>query len=263
MNKQKPKNMKKGSSNLVILAFVLSLFFLFAAGKSSANSLTASDDLATAKKEGKTVFLIVTGSGKSDLTKSEKIAKDAITKVKNSVIIKLNKDDAANASVVNKLGISGVPVPFLLVISPKGIAVAGGTPEQVTADQLVQAVPSPKQDEALAALNDKKPVFIIVSKKGLTDKAAITSNCKTASSKISPKPIIIDVNVDDAKEAAFLKQIGVPSLNGKTKVVVANSNGQITATYEGKAEVDELTASANKVIRSGGCCPGGSSSGCK
>lgn len=245
-----------------MITLILSTF-LIASGNIRANSFSASDEIAKATKAGKAVFLVITGTGVTDVAKAEKIAKDASLKVKNSVVVKMNKDEAANAAIVTKYGIAGVTAPFLLVISPKGVATGGFDPAQATADQLVKAIPSPKQDEALWALNEKRPVFIIVSKTGLTDKKTILTDCKTASSKITSKPVVIEIDVDDAKESAFLKQIGVPTLNGKTKVVVANGSGQITATYEGAVNATDLTTSANKTVKAGGCCPGGASkSGC-
>lgn len=239
----------------IIIAFFMMSYFAGMAVNTSA-------ELDKAKKEGKTVFLVITGKDAKGVDDLVKVANAAKAKVAKSVVVQMDKDDAANSALVTKLGVANVTVPFIIVISPKGTAVAGFPPEKATAEALVSSIPSPKHDEALSAINDKKPVFIIVSKKGLTDKKAILADCKTASSKIASKPLIIEIDVDDANESAFLKQIAVTSLNGKTKVVVANASGQITDTYEGTVDIAKLTASANKVVKAGGCCPGGSKSGC-
>jgi hypothetical protein len=216
--------------------------------------------LEQAKKEGKAVFLIITGSGATGVDNAKKIADEAKTKFAKSLVITLNKDETVNSELVTKFGIATVQVPFILVLSPNGIAVAGFQLAQATSDALVKAIPSPKQDEVLFAVSEKKPVFIIVSKKGLKDKAAITSNCKAACSKIASKPTIIEIDVTDAKEANFLKQIGVTSITDKTVTVVANAAGQITGKYEGITLETTLVTSACKA--GGGCCPGGSGKGC-
>lgn len=228
----------------------------------SAISVTnVSAEIEKAKKEGKAVFLVITGTGAKNIENAGKIANDAKIKYAKSVVITLNRDEATNSALVTKFGVAGVSVPFFLVISPKGVPVAGYQYEQATTEVLVNAIPTPKQDEVLFAISEKKPVFVIVSKKGLTDKAKVLTACKTTSSKITSKPAVVEFDFADAKETAFLKKIGISSITDKSKTVVVNSAGQVTGTYEGVPVESELTASANKVIKSS-CCPGGSSSGC-
>jgi hypothetical protein len=220
-------------------------------------------DLEKAKSEGKVVFLVITGTGATNLDKAIVIAKEANSKYKKSTVIQLNRDEAANFGLVSKFGISSVPVPFILVISPKGLAVGGLAAATATADQLIATIPSPKEDEVIFALSEKKPVFIVVSKKGLTDKTGILKNCKSASSKIASKPTIIEIDYSDPKEKDFLTRIGITPLTDKSKTVVANVSGQITATYDGIPLESDLITSANKVIKGGGCSPGGCApSGC-
>lgn len=252
--------MKKLSLMSVLFVFLTTI--LFSSGSVNAASISSADEIAKAKKEGKTVFLVITGKSTTDFAKAEKIAKDANQKVKKSVVVKLNKDEAANSGLVSKYGIANVPVPFLLVISPKGVATGGYASDQATVEQLIKAIPSPKQDEALLALNEKKPVYIVVSKKSLKDKAAIVANCKAASAKVASKPPVIEIDIDDAAEKAFLTQIGVTTITDKSIVVVANGTGQITETFKETPTIEKLTAAANKIVKSGGCCPGGSSKGC-
>ncbi|MFA6924164.1 MAG: hypothetical protein WC223_07895 [Bacteroidales bacterium] len=226
---------------------------------SSSNPTAALDK---AKKDRKVVFLVITGTGATGLDKVVEIAKEANGKVSKSIIVQMNKDEATNSSLVTKLGIASVPVPFIVVISSKGIPVAGFPSYQVTTDLLIKSVPSPKEEEIISVLSEKKPVFIVISKKGLTDKKTIIANCKAASSKIASKPAVVEIDYSDSKESAFLTKIGVTSLNDKTITLVINSAGQIADKYEGVVLESALTTSASKVIKSGGCCPGGSSKGC-
>lgn len=217
-------------------------------------------EIDNAKKEGKAVFLVITGTGAAGLDKALTVAKEANSKVSKSVIIQVNRDDKGNSSLVTKLGIASVPVPFIMVISHKGVAAGGYPSTQATSDLLIKAVPSPKQDEVLFAISEKKPVYIVVSKKGLTDKTTVLANCKSASAKVTSKPAVVEFDFNDNKESAFLKQVGVTTIKDKTITVVVNTAGQITDKYEGIPLESALMGSANKVIKSG-CCPG-SKSGC-
>lgn len=224
---------------------------------------TTNDDLEKAKKEGKVVFLIITGKGAVNVSKAVTLTKEASAKVKNTTTVQLNRDDAANSAIVSKFRIQAVPVPFILIISAKGLPVAGIDPAQATSDDLVKAIPSPCQDKVFFALNDKKPVFLIVSKKGYTDKNTVVANTKSAAAKIASKPEIIEVDFDDKKETEFLKLAGVIPMGNQTVTVIINAAGQITDKLVGLQNIDRLVTLATKPPQSGGCCPGGSSkSGC-
>ena len=220
-------------------------------------------DLNKAKEEGKVVFLVVTGAGASGMEKTATIVKEANDKVKNSLIVQLNKDEAKNSDLVKKFQIGTVPVPFILVISPNGIPVAGAPSAQVTSDQLVKTIPTPKQDEVFLAINEKKPVMIVVSRNDFSDKKKTISNCTSAGSKTNTKPVIIQIDFDDFNEKSFLTQLGITNINGKTVTVVINSSVQITETFTDVPKVENLTAAANKIIQNKGCSPGGCApSGC-
>jgi len=214
-------------------------------------------ELEKAKKEGKAVFLVITGTGATNLNNAITIAKEANGKVKKSVVVQMNRDEIANSGLVVKFGIGAVTLPFILVISPLGVPVAGVPLNQATSDLLVKSVPSPKQDLVLSALSEKKPVFVIVSKKTLTDKATVVANCKTASAKAASKPAIVEIDFDDAAEKDFLTQIGVSSpVNNKSVTVVINVSSQITETFTDTPTVENLVTAVTKVIKTGGCCPG-------
>jgi hypothetical protein len=216
-----------------------------------------------AKTDGKSLFLVIIGTGATGVEKASALANDANSKTKNSLTFSLNRDDVANGDLVSKYGIATVPLPFILVISPKGVAVTGGQPDQLTVEQLVKSVPAPKEDEVLLALSEKKPVFIVVSQKALTDKEGVISVCKAACLKIASNPAIVEIDFDDPLEKAFLNQISVTSINGATKTAVSNPEGQITEVFSKKPSINQLINAANKVIKkSGGCCPGGSGKGC-
>jgi hypothetical protein len=75
-----------------------------------------------ARAEGKAVFLVITGTGAGNIGNAAAIANDAHAMAPNSEVFLVNKDDAANGDLVAKFGMAHIPLPFLLVVSPKGNA---------------------------------------------------------------------------------------------------------------------------------------------
>jgi hypothetical protein len=226
---------------------------------SSAQSDITNPELEKAKKDGNTVFLVITGNEKTDIDKALKIANDTKAKVKNSTVVQINRDDKNNSVIVKKLGISSVSVPFFLVISQHGLPFGGFELNEVNSDSLIKSIPTPRMDEASLALTEERPVFIVVSKKGFNDKTTIIENCNKANASFKIKAAIIEVDFDDPKEKVFLSQLDVKSLKGKTITVVCNPTGKITETYTGVQSMEKLKAAAIKVKKCapGECSPGG------
>jgi hypothetical protein len=221
---------------------------------------TVQSELDKARNEGKVVFLVVTGTVVADNEKALAIAVQANKLKSNSTVIKMGRDDEANKELVTKFGIAGVAPPLILVISPGGVAVGGYQLDKATAENLLKLLPSPKKDEVLIAINNKMPVFVVVSKKSFTDQVKSLESCKSALTQMGNKVKIVQIDFDDSKETDFIKQLGVNTSSATTATVVINTSGQITETYYGPADATILANSAKKVIKS--CCPGGSKSGC-
>lgn len=232
-----------------------------ATAKKTAQKSTVQAQLNNAQKAGKAAFVVVTGTGVTDASKATTIANNAAAKYKNAVVIELNRDDVANTSLVSKFGLSGAPLPLILVISPKGAPVGGFVLKDATVEKIVDIIPSPKADIVYAAINNKKPVFILLAKNTNTDRASMLANCKAANKQLRVGGVIIEIDPTDAKEQKLLKTLGAVSNNNTSYVYVFNAAGQATGTFSGKAETASLVAAATKVIRSGGCCPGGAPAG--
>jgi hypothetical protein len=227
---------------------------------SQKNKTKLQTDLNVAKKAGKAVFVVVTGTAAVNVDKATTIAKSASTIYKNSVVLEINKDDVTNAQLVAEWRLAGAPIPLILVISPKGYPVSGLLLEQANPKALADLVPTPKMDDVYAALNNKKAVFLVISKKSNLDKTKILENCKTATAQLKNKAVIVEIDLTDSKEAAFIKQLNLKNAPNTSSVLVLNATGQTTGSFEGKAEVSELVNAATKVVSSGcgtGCAPGG------
>lgn len=217
-------------------------------------------ELNKAKAAGKAVFVVVTGTGATDVEKATSIAKTAVSINKNAIILKLDRDLPANADLVSKWGLSGAPLPLILTVSAKGYPTGGYILADATAEKVAALVPSPKLDDVYAALNAKKPVFLVVSKRSNIDKTAILSSCKSASVKLSGNVAIVEIDLADPKEAAFIKNLNLQNPTNTTTVMVLNTSGQATGVFKGKVEATELVSAATKVVSGGcgtSCAPGG------
>jgi len=217
-------------------------------------------ELNKAKTAGKAVFVVVTGTGATNVDKATSIAKAAVGINKNAIILKMDRDLPANAELVSQWRLSGAPLPLILTVSAKGYPTGGYILADATADKVAALVPSPKLDDVYAAINAKKPVFLVVSKKSNIDKAAILSSCKSASVKLSGNVAIVEIDLADPKETAFIKSLNLQGPTNTTTVMVLNTSGQSTGLFKGKVEAAELVSAATKVVSSGcgtSCAPGG------
>jgi len=219
-------------------------------------------DLESANKNGNSVFLVVTDPNVTVTDKALEIANKAKAGVTNSIVLQMNRSDAANADLVAKYRLAGAPLPLILVIAPNGIVSAGYTLNQATPELLAKAVPSPKKSEVLKTLSDGKSVFIVVTGKSMSGKNNVMNTCQQACIEMENNAKMVEVSLDDAREKEFLSELKV-QMNAKEPVTyVINSKGQITGTFGDDVNATTLVASAKKVAATG-CCPGGSKSGCK
>jgi hypothetical protein len=223
-------------------------------------SATVTSDLETANKNGNTVFLVVTDPNVTGTDKALEIANKAKTSVTKSVVLQMNRSDAANTELVTKYRLSGAPLPLILVISSNGIAIIGYTLNQVTPELLVKAVPSPKKSEVLKTLSDGKSVFIVVTGKSMAEKTTILNTCQQACIEMENNAKIIEISLDDPKENQFLTELKVNMTATEPTTYVINSQGQITGTFTDDVNTTTLVASAKKIAASG-CCSGGKSCG--
>ena len=224
----------------------------------STAELTTSAAVAKAKADGNSVFLIVTDPVKTDVLKALKIAKEANLSVAKSVILTMDRNNASNAALVAKYGVGTAPLPVILVISPKGLVAGGFLLSEATADLLTGSIPSPKQDEVLAAIDIKKSVLIVAAKSSFTDKATAVANCKSAVALNGNKSVFVEVDLADVKEATFLELMKINTATATTATVVVNNTGQVNGTFYAAKDAASLVTLANTVAKSGGCSPGSS-----
>ena len=226
-----------------------------------AEASTVKSALENAHNSGKAVFVVVSGNGVPGTEKAVSIAEKAKTIYKNAVLLQMNRDDAANAQLVNEWRLSGAPLPLILVVSPKGILTGGRILAQATAENIASLVPSPKKEAVLEQMTSGKSVFLLVSKKGMAKKSEQLSTCQKACFEMKENAKVIEIDLDDPLENAFLSELKISQNITEPLTYVINSSGQITGTFNGEANTAILVASAKKVITSS-CCPAGSAQTC-
>ena len=227
--------------------------------KTSNASSALQAELNKAKAGGKAVFVVVTGTGATDLNKAMTIAKGANAIYKNATVIQMNKDLPVNESLVAEWRLAGAPVPLILVLSSKGLPTGGYALADATSQNVAALVPSPKLEQVYAAIENKQPTILVISKKSNTDKAGILANCKSAATQLKNKVSIVEIDLADPKEASFIKQLNLKSEPNKTSVLVLNASGQTTGSFNGKVDAAQLVGAATKVVQSCGtsCSTGG------
>lgn len=223
---------------------------------------TAQEAIESANKSGLAVFLVITDPGNVNTQKALDIANQAHSKYLKSEVIQMNRSDAANKDLVAKYGVSGAPLPLILVIASNSVVTGGFTSYQATADLLVNAIPSPVKADVMKALSAGKSVFLVVSSKNMKEKTSVMNTCQQACIEMDNNTKLIGLDLDDQKEKTFITELKIDQAITSPQTFVINSKGQITGTFNDDVNTTTLVASAKKLPAAKGCCPSGSGAGC-
>lgn len=245
--------MKKIQTILILLLFLAGV---------TRGSAQASTEIDKATKAGKTVFLVAYDGGSADANKSFAVAEETKKSFKgSSVVVKMNTTDAANKDLVTKYRLAGAPLPLIIVLDKNG-TIAGGLPlKDATPAKLADMVPSSKTSEILKAIAEGKSVYVVAYKANMPNQKSIMDNCAIACGKMDNKSVTVKVDLTDKNETKLLQNLKC-DMNAKEPVTyVINKSGQVVSTHNGITDVNTLVSSAKKAP-AGGCCPGGSKTGC-
>ena len=214
---------------------------------------TAQEAIENANKSGLTVFLVITDPGNANTQQAMDIANQAHTKYTKSEVVQMNRSDAANKDLVTKYGVSNAPLPLILVIASNG-AVTGGFPSyQATADMLINVIPSPVKADVIKALSNGKSVFLVVSRKDMTEKDDVMNTCAQACIEMQNNTKLIALDLDDQKEKTFIAEMKIDPAITSPQTFVINSKGQITGTFNDDVNTTTLVATAKKLPAAKGC----------
>jgi competence protein ComGC len=225
-------------------------------------AVTAMEAIESANKSGLVVFLVITDPGNANTQKALDIANQAHEKYVKSEVIQMNRSDAANKDLVAKYGVSNAPLPLILVIASNGVVTGGYPSYQATADLLLKVIPSPVKADVMSALSKGKSVFLVVSRKNMTEKNEVMNTCAQACIEMQNNAKLIALDLDDQKEKSFMTELKIDQSITSPQTFVINPKGQITGTFNDDVNTTELVASAKKLPAATGCCPGGSGTGC-
>ncbi len=216
-------------------------------------------DLEKAQKSGKIIFLIVTDKASKGTDALLKITENAKKISKNTEVVKLDRDDNANATLIAKYRLAGAPLPLILVVASNGVVSGSLTAVDATSAKLLTFIPSKNQADVLLGFENGKAAFIICGKKNAKDKDALMAECKSAAASLGNKASVVFIDIDSKDEANFIALLNPDKT--KTTVLIFNGKGQYTGVHESKAKSTELVKTVNKKV--GGCAPGSCGSGKK
>ncbi len=252
---------KQPNSKNVVMASVSGISNSDAGETYGEPAKNTANQIETATKAGKAVFIVVTGTGVTDTDKALTIAKQANAIYKNAVIVQMNRDDASNAQLVSEYRLSGAPLPLILVISSKGFPTGGYLLSQATAENVAALVPSPKLEDVYTIISNKKVALVVFTKKSFTDRVEVLKECKDAVTKLNNNAVIVEVDMDDTKEASFMNQLRIDKSVKNSITLVINTQGQVAGTSTTVPDAAKLVAAANAPVKSG-CGPGCGPAGC-
>jgi hypothetical protein len=224
---------------------------------------SATSELSEAAKAGKIVFLFVTDFTSLDDETPEKVIQDAMNQIKNTTMVKVDRDDESNANLISMYGLEHIPVPVILVINPDGVVVGSVNGNDAKINSLTKLIPSPKKTLTIKAVQNGYPVYVIGYRNNMPETDKVFSECESATKKLDGKATVVKVDMDDKEETDFLNLLRVDLDSDEPVTVVINCNGQIAETNSGLVSTDELIQAAQKVITSsqpanvpgsGACC---------
>jgi hypothetical protein len=225
-------------------------------------ALTAIDNqLESAAGAGSVAFVLVTEPGAAEVEQTKQVIQQAMAQIAGSVMIEVDRADAANSAFVKKHQLVSAPVPLIVVFASNGVMAGGNVASKLPLPELLAMVPSPKKADALKAIKSGQAVYITASRSDMTSTTDVAKGCAEACLQMDGKCVAIDISMDDPAEADFLKQLKVNPEATLPVTVVLNAQGQMTGTFNGPVGVDNLVQAAKKKI-SAGCCPPGSGKTC-
>jgi hypothetical protein len=261
--------MKRYYSTIAVFAYLLSAGAAFAEDRASPGSSSETAVLAAAQAEtaidhaakaNKYVFLFFWKENSSQTNRVWETLKPTIAKLSNEAnFVSIRVTNPAEKKTVDKYGVSRAPLPLVLAIAPNG-AVTKAFTKTFEEKELRTAFVSPCTQRCMKAFQDRKLVFVcLVDQAGPKEKTLTPTGVEefNADKKYSAATEIIMLNVRDAKEAAFLKQLNCPASYAPMTIFLAPPGVEI-GSFSRSTPKETIVAALSRA--QSGCCSGG---GCK
>jgi hypothetical protein len=183
-----------------------------AAPATSAKTSEAQAAIDRAAKANKYVFLFFWKDKGDKTDKAWGLVQTAIAKMADKAdVVAIQISDPAEKKVVDKYGASRAPMPTVLAVAPSGPVTKGFT-KTFDEKELRTAFVSPCTERCMKAIQSGKVVFVcVVDKTNPKEAAVVPQGVKDfkADEKYGPTAEIVMLNVRDAAEADFLKDLEV------------------------------------------------------
>jgi len=228
-------------------------------GAPSGAAAGTAGDLQEAKEKGKIAFVLVTEPGAAGVREAERVVGDAVKKSGKAVMVRLDRSDPDNASLVSRYRLAGPQIPLVLVLAPNGVIVGGVLAEGMTTEGLLGMVPTRREAELIEILQAGRSVLVLASRNGQAGEDTAFAACEKARVMADGKLAIVRVDMADKAEQAFLRKLRIDPGSEKPVTVVISNRGQVTGSFEGPADPTALVQASSKAA--GGCCSGGKRKG--
>ena len=242
----------------VIIALV-SVFLLAQGALADNTQLPAAGQLAAAQKAGQTVFLLVSEPKTRKVAELRAVAVEARRRTPGSRVVELDRSRKENRSIVKRYGLAGARLPIILIVAHNGAPAGGVALKGKALERLLVLVPSPRKAETLLALFERKAVFVIVARPGMTEEAGVLTACRNAAAALKgrgtkEKAAIVRVNLDDKVEKPYLDLLGAERKATQVAIHVYGLSGLKTGVLKGTPTPEALVEAAKQKKE---CCPGG------
>jgi hypothetical protein len=164
--------------------------------------------------------------------------------------ISVNVTDGAQRPIVDRYHVERAPMPMVLCIAPNG-AITGGITRQLTDAAIDKALVTPMMTEATKALQDKRIAVIHVKR---DPKLALPAGAAgfIADPAFKDRSTVINVSLDDAAEARFVKEMEFkPEELSDSMIVVLAPPGVLVGKYQGSVSTEQI---ATDLHAAGKCC---------
>jgi hypothetical protein len=196
----------------------------------AANASQAQAVLDRAAAANKYVFLFFWKESSPQTDKAWGMLEPAVTKMADvAVFVSIRTTNPAEKKLIDKYGVTRAPMPLVLAIAPCG-AVTKAFTKTFDEKELRTAFVSPCAQRCLKALQSGKLVFVcVVDQADPKEKVTGFKGVEDfkADKKYSAVTEVVLVNVRDAKEATFLKELEVGKASAPLTLFLAPPGAMI------------------------------------
>jgi hypothetical protein len=263
--------MKQFHSTIAVLICLLSVAVAAAqdraattrSDESAADVSQAQATIDRAAKANKYVFLFFWKDDSPQTGKAWEVLKPSVAKFADAaVLFSIRITNPAEKKIVDKFGVSRAPMPIVLAVAPTG-AITKAFTKTFDEKELRAAFVSPCTQRCLKALQSRKLVFVcLVDQANPQDKMPVPKGVEDfkADQKYGAATEIVMVNARDAREATFLKELGLAARDAPMTVFLAPPGAMIGTFSRGTSKemfVAKLVAAQSNPCAGGKCGPGG------